>query len=317
MVRKSRDSKFVIYQVLYIFVVTVLALKGAELNLGEVVRKDQVVDKSVRDSLMAVVDSLSEAGLKFNIQVDTNVVEENKELKQKLATLNKTMVSLSKRIIKEKKTEVKKPEPIKIKEEKLPFPFAKSLTFLKYATNTAENRGNYPVEIYSKNNLAKPIVVVPPQSSKDFELKDEDEVILKYGSQEDVVKVKNNLPPEVKINLVTTKMNKSDIYVKDLQRITCFRVTISDERINQIKVKHSGPISVSKPYKDKKGNLNYNVSLRLASTERKYDDWVDEHENMLEPDGRYRVNFFFIAYDTKSKQKVQVGDSFFFTDFSK
>ena len=82
MVRRSRDAKFVIYQVLYIFVITVLALKGAEINLGEVVSKENVVQKSVRDSLINVVDSLSELGLKFNIEIDSNVVTENKTLKE-------------------------------------------------------------------------------------------------------------------------------------------------------------------------------------------------------------------------------------------
>jgi hypothetical protein len=42
MIRKERDSKFVIYQVLYIFVITVLALKGADLNLRRVVVTENV-----------------------------------------------------------------------------------------------------------------------------------------------------------------------------------------------------------------------------------------------------------------------------------
>ena len=316
MIRRSRDSKFVIYQVLYIFVVTVLALKGAELNLGEVVKKDNVVDKSVRDSLMVIVDSLTEQGLKLKIQIDTNAIVENKELKDELKDLNKQVASLSKRIIKVPKKP--KEEALKIKSKvKLPFPFAKNLTFLKYATNTAVNNGNVPVSIYSSENSSKPIVVVQPGSSKNFELRDENEVVLKYGGQENLIKVKPNLPPEIKINKVTTKMNKSDIYVKDLQRTTCFTVTITDERPEQIKIKYSGPIAVSKPHKNKKGQIVYNVSLKLASTESRYDDWIDKNENLEDNDGRYRVNFFFIVYDTKSKQKVQVGDTFYFTDFSK
>ena len=88
MVRRSRDAKFVIYQVLYIFVITVLALKGAEINLGEVVKKENVVSKSVRDSLINVVDSLSKLGLKFNIEIDENVISENKDLREKLSQLN-------------------------------------------------------------------------------------------------------------------------------------------------------------------------------------------------------------------------------------
>ncbi len=98
MVRRSRDAKFVIYQVLYIFVITVLALKGAEINLGEVVKKENVVSKSVRDSLINVVDSLSKLGLKFNIEIDENVISENKDLREKLSQLNTQVASLSKKV---------------------------------------------------------------------------------------------------------------------------------------------------------------------------------------------------------------------------
>ena len=53
MIRRERDSKFVIYQVLYIFVITVLALKGADLDLRRVALEDETVRVSVRDSLMS------------------------------------------------------------------------------------------------------------------------------------------------------------------------------------------------------------------------------------------------------------------------
>ena len=61
----------------------------------------------------------------------------------------------------------------------------------------------------------------------------------------------------------------------------------------------------------------YNVSLKLAANENRYDEWVDRNENMRESDGRYKANFFFTVVDERTKDRVQVGDSFFFTDFSK
>ena len=77
MINKNNDSKFIIYQVLYIFVITVLALKGAELDLSRVVSKENVVDVSVRDSLNILIDSLYAQGLKFDIKL-------TKKLKMKL-----------------------------------------------------------------------------------------------------------------------------------------------------------------------------------------------------------------------------------------
>ena len=314
MVRRNRDAKFVIYQVLYIFVVTVLALKGAEINLGEVVDKDNVVEKSVRDSLINVVDSLSELGLKFNIEVDTNAAKENIILKEKLSKLNTQVASLSSKVreIPKLKKEVKK-EKI---EPNLPSPFSTNQTFLQYASNLAENKGDFPVTIYDPNTKSE-IANIPPKGSKKFELADQSEVVLKYGYQEEIIKVKPNLPPEIIIEKVTSKMDKSDIYVKELQRTTCFNVTVKDERLEQINISNSGPISVTGPRKDKKGNSVYTVSLNIASNEDRFNEWADRNDHLVDSDGRYKANFFFTAYDSKSKQKVEVGESFYFTEFSK
>ncbi|MBI1932334.1 MAG: hypothetical protein HYS24_07330 [Ignavibacteriales bacterium] len=315
MVRRSRDAKFVIYQVLYIFVITVLALKGAEINLGEVVKKENVVSKSVRDSLINVVDSLSKLGLKFNIEIDENVISENKDLREKLSQLNTQVASLSKKV-----KETPLPEPVKEKEikkeETVPSPFSKSLEFLQYATNIAENKGDYIVSIVDPKNNSE-LIKVEPNSKKEFELTNQNEILIKYANQTDRVKVKNNLPPEVDIKKSTTKMDKGDIFVKDLQKTTCFTVEVRDEKIEQIKVTYSGPITVSGPQQDKKGNLVYNISLNLANTEEKFNSWADRNEQLIDSEGRYKANFFFTAFDTKSKQKTEVGEAFYFTEFSK
>jgi len=313
MIRRSRDAKFIIYQVLYIFVITVLALKGAEINLGEVVDRDDVVEKSVRDSLIDVVDSLSQLGLKFNIELDTNAANENIILKKELRKLNSQVASLSYKVKELPKNTIMKLNKI---DENLPSPFSTNMTFLQFATNTAKNKGNYPVRIVDPTN-EKEIIKILPSETENFELEDQKEVILKYGSKEELIKVKNNLPPQILVKKVTTKMDKSQIYVKDLQRVTSFNVIVKDERTNQIKVNYSGPISVIGPRKDNKGNMVYNVSLKLAINENRFDDWVDRNEHLVDSEGRYKTNFFFTAYDTKSKQKVEVGESFYFTDFSK
>ena len=320
MVKKNRDAKFIIYQVLYIFVITVLAIKGADLNLHEVVSKDKVVDKSVRDSLVVLIDSLYAQGLKFDIKIDPKQVEEeNTELKNKLASLNNKVQSLTTKI-KETTPETpqlttKKPED---KEQTiLQSPISVTQTFIQYTWNLAKNTGSVPTEIYDPSNMSKPLVTIPPGQEKKFNLMSQTYVVAKFGSQEEKIKVLPNKPPVVKIERVTTKMDGSDIYVKDLQRITVFTVTIKDERPDQLKVVHSGPISVVGPQKDNSGNLVYNVSLNIAPTQARYDDWIDKYGDLREADGRYKANFFFIVTDKISKDRVQVGDSFYFTDYSR
>ena len=311
MARKERDAKFVIYQVLYIFVITVLALKGADLDLRKVALEENTVDKAVRDSLMALLDSLYKLNLDFSIQIDPHVVDENVELKEQVAQLNQRMKDIKKEIPE------KKPEEKPEEQTKLQLPISLKQVFIQHTWNIATNSGTVPTSIYDPRDMSKPIVTIPAGQEKKFDLTDQSEVIVQFGSQQERIKVTPNKPPEVKIDRVTTKMNNSDIYVQELQRITAFTVTIIDNRPDQLKVTYSGPISVSGPQRDANNNLVYNVSLKLASNENRYDEWVDKNENMRESDGRYKANFFFTVVDERTKDRVQVGDSFFFTDFSK
>jgi hypothetical protein len=314
MVKRERDSKFVIYQVLYIFVITVLALKGADLDLRRVALEDETVKVSVRDSLMSVLDSLYSLGIDFSIKIDPNVVVENEEMKKQIAEMNRKLEAVKDFVPppKEKPKELPKEE-----QTKLQLPISLKQTFIQNTWNTAKNSGTVPTNLYDPRDRSKPIVVIPPGQEVKFDLTDQTEVIVAFGSQEERVKVVPNKPPEIKIERVTTKMNSQDIYVQELQRITAFTVTIIDNRPEQLKVSYSGPISVTGPQKDANGNMVYNVSLRIAANENQYDDWVDKNESLREADGRYKANFFFIVVDERTKDRVQVGDSFFFTDFAK
>ncbi len=320
MVRKNRDSKFIIYQVLYIFVVTVIVIKGADLNLDEVISKNQAVSMTVKDSLVTLIDSLSAQGAKFKIQVNP-VKEENSALKEKLVSLNQRIQHLALRIKEEPKPQpvitpvVNKPE--KKEQTILQSPISLAQTFIQYTWNIAKNTGNVPVGIYDPKNMGKPIVVIPPGQAKKFNLMSQTEVIAKYGDQEQKLKVLPNKIPKVLIQKVTTLMNGSNIYVQELQRITAFTVTIVDDRPGQLKVNYNGPISVTGPFKDNDNNPVYNVSLNLAPNQDKFNKWVDEYGYKTETNGIYKANFFFTVRDTISKAHVEVGDSFYFTDYSR
>ena len=313
MIIKNRDSKFVIYQVLYIYVITVLAIKGADLDLRRVTLEDETVQKSVRDSLITLLDSLYALGLDFNIEIDPNLPVENLELKQKLADLSRKVQDLNK-IVEEIPPPKEDPEIVE-EQTLMQSPISAKQTFIQYTWNNARNTGSVPANVVDPRN-GQTIAVVPPGQEKRFDLVDQEEVIIRFGTQEERIKVIPNKPPEIKIERVTTRMNASRIYVRELQRITAFKVSIIDLRPDQLKITYTGPISVTGPIRDNNNNLVYNVSLNIASTERAFNDWLDKYGNLREPDGRYKVNFFFTAVDEISKDRVQVGDSFFFTDFS-
>jgi hypothetical protein len=315
MIRRDRDSKFVIYQVLYIFVITVLALKGADLDLRRVALQDETVQVSVRDSLMAVLDSLYSLGIDFTIKIDPNVLVENEDMRKQLAEMNRKLEAV-KDYVPPPKDEEKPKELPKEEQLKMQLPISLKQTFIQYTWNTAKNSGTVPTTILDPRDR-KQLVVIPPGQEMKFDLTDQNEVIVAFGSQEERVKVIPNKPPEIKIERVTTKMNSRTIYVQELQRITAFTVTIIDNRPEQLKISYNGPISVTGPQTDANGNMVYNVSLKLAANENQFDDWTDKNEQLRESDGRYKANFFFTVVDERTKDRVQVGDSFFFTDFSK
>ncbi|MCU0331943.1 MAG: hypothetical protein MUE93_02295 [Ignavibacteriaceae bacterium] len=315
MIRRERDSKFVIYQVLYIFVITVLALKGADLDLRRVALEDETVQVSVRDSLMAVLDSLYALGIDFSIKIDPNVIVENEEMRKQLAEMNRKLDAV-KDYVPPPKEEEKPKELPKEEQLKMQLPISLKQTFIQYTWNTAKNSGTVPTTILDPRDR-KQLVVIPPGQEMKFDLTDQDEVIVAFGSQEERVKVIPNKPPEIKIERVTTKMNSRTIYVQELQRITAFTVTVIDNRPEQLKISYNGPISVTGPQTDANGNMVYNVSLKIAANETQFDDWTDKNEQLRESDGRYKANFFFTVVDDRTKDRVQVGDSFFFTDFAK
>lgn len=315
MIRRERDSKFVIYQVLYIFVITVLALKGADLDLRRVALEDETVQVSVRDSLMAVLDSLYALGIDFTIKIDPNVLVENEDMRKQLAEMNRKLDAV-KDYVPPPKEEEKPKELPKEEQLKMQLPISLKQTFIQHTWNIAKNSGTVPTTILDPRDR-KQLVVIPPGQEMKFDLTDQDEVIVAFGSQEERVKVITNKPPEIKIERVTTKMNSRTIYVQELQRITAFTVTIIDNRPEQLKISYNGPISVNGPQTDANGNMVYNVSLKLAANENQFDDWTDKNEQLRESDGRYKANFFFTVVDDRTKDRVQVGDSFFFTDFAK
>ena len=314
MIRRERDSKFVIYQVLYIFVITVLALKGADLDLRRVALEDETVQVSVRDSLIAVLDSLYALGIDFSIKIDPNVVVENEEMRKQLAEMNRKLDAVKDYVPPPKEEQPK--ELPKEEQLKMQLPISLKQTFIQHTWNTAKNSGTVPTTIVDPRDR-KQLALIPPGQEIKFDLTDQDEVIVAFGSQEERVKVITNKPPEIKIERVTTKMNSRTIYVQELQRITSFTVTIIDNRPEQLKITYNGPISVTGPQNDANGNKVYNVSLKLAANENQFDDWTDKNEQLREADGRYKANFFFTVVDDRTKDRVQVGDSFYFTDFAK
>lgn len=290
---KNKDVKFIIYQVLYIFVVCVIALKGANLDLTEVLSKDKVVERSYADSLKKYIDSLLALGLVPKIEIDTTR-QSMEELQQKLAVLRTQIASVSVTTTSAQLTqtqpELKQLDPekekVEIKEQPNVSPVV-AQQLQQYRTNTVSNRGNLPLEIYADGSL---VASVPPNGSQSFTLMGQSSVTFKSGGQSSTASTIQNKLQSVTIqNLAPSGENAS---IRQIQSVTAFRVNIDDDFPDQLEVSFKGPVTVTQ-----KGN-SYDVKVNLINSKDQFDRFIDGK------DSPYQASFNVTVTDKISKKSV-------------
>ncbi|HEY5123650.1 MAG TPA: hypothetical protein VIK14_07935 [Ignavibacteria bacterium] len=290
---KNKDVKFIIYQVLYIFVVCVIALKGANLDLTEVLSKDKVVERSYADSLKKYIDSLLALGLVPRIEIDTTR-QSMAELQQKLEILRTQIASVSVTTTSAQLTqtqpELKQQDPekekVEIKEQPNVSPVV-AQQLQQYRANTVSNRGNLPLEIYADGSL---IASVPPNGSQTFTLMGQSSVTFKSGGQSSTASTIPNKQQSVTIlNLAPSGENAS---IRQIQSVTAFRVNIDDDFPDQLEVSFKGPVSITQ-----KGN-SYDVKVNLINSKEQFDRFTDGK------DSPYQASFTVTVTDKLSKKSV-------------
>ena len=288
--RKNRDVKFIIYQSLYIFVISVLALKGANLDLTEVVSKEKVVEKTYTDSLKIMIDSLLARGYIPEIKFDTtqkftNPEEMQKKLQeaqQQLAvlkmnspsiTVNTTSpgIQLQQTNITEEKEKIQdKPKEEKIEEkEGKELDFKIPQTFTQFTSNSISNPSSVTIEIYGSDGSM--IATVPPGGSRSFQLGGQNSLTFKGGGVSKTVSTKENVKPKVTMQRLVSA--GEEVSVRNLQSTVGYRVTISDDYPGQLDVKFSGPVSVKQS-----GPLVYDVTLNFLNSKPAFDNFTENRE---------------------------------------
>ena len=288
--RKNRDVKFIIYQSLYIFVISVLALKGANLDLTEVVSKEKVVEKTYTDSLKIMIDSLLARGYIPEIKFDTTQKFTNpEEMKKKLQeaqqqlavlkmnspsiTVNTTSpgIQLQQTNITEEKEKIQdKPKEEKIEEkEGKELDFKIPQTFTQYTSNSISNPSSVTIEIYGSDGSM--IATVPPGGSRSFQLGGQNSLTFKGGGVSKTVSTKENVKPKVTMQRLVSA--GEEVSVRNLQSTVGYRVTISDDYPGQLDVKFSGPVSVKQS-----GPLVYDVTLNFLNSKPAYDNFTENRE---------------------------------------
>lgn len=305
--KKNRDVKFIIYQSLYIFVICVIALKGANLDLTEVINKDKVVEKSYADSLKAYLDSLIALGLVPKINFDTtniSKVDPNlvAQLQQKIQVMqtqvqvssvntNTSTITQQNPLVEQQKPpeEVKK-DPGQMQEIRIG-----NIILTQFTENTLNNPYDTPLEVVG-------ITTIPPKSTKTFVTGGQSSVTIKVGNSTKTVELKPNEKPKVNIQRVTNM--GENVSVRTLQSVTGFRVTISDDFPGQLDVKFNGPVEVKNA-----GANTYDITLKGFGSKSAFDNFASGK------DSPYSIGFTVTVKDKIAGHTVTGQQSFSFGDW--
>jgi hypothetical protein len=303
--KKAHDVKFIIYQSLYILVISIIAIKHANLDLNQVIdaegKEISFISEDSLRKLYELIKIMKMVDTTNYVIIDKKVLEEN----EKLAELYRSqppvpditgMVKLmpGQRITtltpeEEKKIEEIKRDPGEMKDIRIG-----NITMVQYHKNVLNNPYDEPLEVVG-------IATIPPKSTGSFVTAGQNEVVVKVGGQTKTISLKPKEKPKISISRIASM--SEDTRVTTLQGTTCFRVTIDDPYPEDLKVSYSGPITV------KQSGSAYDVTLNAFTSRAQFDNFT---ENKSSP---YSLGFTFTCVDNIAGFKVTAQQSFIFGDF--
>jgi len=299
--RKNRDVKFIIYQSLYIFVVCVIAIKGANLDLTQVIEDDGKPKVFISpDSLEKLMEIIRKS-----VIVDTTIYalikkEDLAKMDEKIqqlvvnpqnltvSTTPVTFTTNNPEQIQQPKIEEK--DPGEMKEIRIG-----NIQLTQFTMNTLNNPYDTPLEVEG-------ITTIPPKSSKTFETGGQSSIVIKVGSQTKTVSLKPNEKPKIGISRVASM--GEDTRVTYLQSSVGFRVVISDDFPGQLDVKFNGPVTVKSV-----GSNTYDVTMNAFGSRSAFDNFTDNK------DSPYSVGFTVSVSDKIAGHKITGQNSFIFGEW--
>ena len=298
----NRDVKFVIYQVLYILVVCVIALKGADLTLTEVIDKSKVVEKSYADSLKNYIDSLTALGLVPRITLDSQ--------KQNLADLQINLQTFrsftsNNNNVPNYQPDLRLDKPV----EELPIeqkkPDIQSIIQLdvvsptQYTYNSVTNGNRENLLVTSDGST---IANSAPGTTGKYLLQGQKSVTFVCGTTKKTVSTVENKIQQV--TLTSLNAGGADASLRRIQMSTGYRVTVSDDFVGQIDVSIKGSVQVSTV-----GAGVYDVRLNVCGSQAEFD------RKYGNSDAPYTVTFSVTATDKISGKVVNRQGAFTFGEW--
>lgn len=262
--KKGRDVKFVIYQVLYIFVVCVIALKGADINLEEVLDAKQVVKKTYADSLKKYIDSILALGLIPSISIDTNLKYSDQDMEKIMAELNQLKKDMPPPIVQEQmRINIERTTP-KIEEkepEKIKKATVQGVELTQYSQTKIKNPYSETLVLTADGRT---LASIPPQGTASVLLGGESSVTFRVGDATDTKPTKQKQSPKIDIQKVGPSGS-----LRTIQNSVGYRVTIVSNNPGDLDVKISGPVTTKQV-----SPTVFDVTLALLGSEAAFDAWT-------------------------------------------
>lgn len=295
--KAGRDIKFVIYQVLYIFVICVIALKGADINLEEVLSKESAVPKDVADEMKRRLDSLLAIGIVPTMQWDESKIYSKEDVEKMLAGMEPIkMTNTFTGNYSDPKIEEEKPqkETTTPKTDKLAS--VQGVEFTQFTRPRLTNPYNETLEIYGDGKL---VVNIPPKGNATVPVNGENSFTFIVGDAKDTKPTKEKQTPKIDIQKVGS--GGPDASLRSVQNSVGFRVTIVSNYPGDLSVNISGPVSSKQV-----SPTQFDVTLTLLNSESAFDAWTKSKE---EP---YKAGFTVTVKD-KYNPRVSLSQMGVFT----
>jgi hypothetical protein len=297
--KKKNDVKFIIYQALYIFVICVIAVKGASIDLAEVELK-KIIDPGwtyvdTSNKILIDKDELSKM-IKFDSSQYLIVSKASYKPDPNNPPVNiaglgpiQTPTTMNDPFQNTTKEPEQKHDP-----GSTPLPVLGNLQLGQYHDNPVTNKNGYDITVKG--------VTIPAYSTKTIRIEGDASVIVNYPGGSTTIGTTPNKKPEIKIQPITPMGENAR--ASQLQRTTCFRVTISDDFADQLEVKFSGPVSVIQ--KDKS---TYDITMNFFPSSEAFKNFADNRESP------YHVGFNVIVKDKIAPHSVTSQQEFTFGDW--
>jgi hypothetical protein len=262
--KTGRDIKFIIYQVLYIFVVCVIALKGADINLDEVLDKENAVPKDVADAIKHKLDSLLALGLVPKMEWDSTKIYSKEEVDRMLAGLvpkseeNKNISVITKE---NKEGPEVTTNTIIPKTDKLAS--VQGVEFTQYTRPKLTNPYSENLEIYGDGKL---VANIPPKGSATIPVNGESSFKFKVGNAEDVKPTKEKQSPKIDIQKFIT--DGEDASLRMIQGRVGYRITVVSSYAGDLNINISGPVKT-----EKVSPTQFDITLILLGSETAFNSW--------------------------------------------